>query len=156
MMAASRELGLEGIVAKRSASRYELGKRSRQWLKVKHRKGQELVVGGWVEGQGSRRGSIGALLVGFFDDDGGLHFAGRVGSGFSDRDLALWTRLLADRALESSPFVGGAIPRDAHFVVPELVVEVAFTEWTGDGRLRHPVMLGRREDVEARSVRREE
>jgi bifunctional non-homologous end joining protein LigD len=155
MLAASQELGLEGIVAKRSTSRYEPGRRSRQWLKVKHRKRQELVVGGWVEGQGSRRGTVGALLVGFFDDDGELRFAGRVGSGFRDRDLALWTTLLADRAVESSPFVGGPIPREAHFVAPELVVEVAFTEWTGDGRLRHPVMLGRRDDVEARSVRRE-
>jgi bifunctional non-homologous end joining protein LigD len=154
MLAASKELGLEGIVAKRSSSRYEVGTRSRQWLKVKHRKRQELVVGGWVEGKGSRHGTIGALLVGFFDDDG-LHFAGRVGSGFSDRDLALWTRLLTDRTAGSSPFVGGSIPSDAHFVVPELVVEVAFTEWTGDGRLRHPVMLGRREDVDARTVRRE-
>ena len=98
MLAASEQLGLEGIVAKRSTSRYELGKRSRQWLKVKHRRQQELVVGGWVEGQGSRRASIGALLVGYYDDDGALHFAGRVGSGFRDRDLAMWTQLLADRA----------------------------------------------------------
>ncbi len=155
MLAASEQLGLEGIVAKRSTSRYEVGKRSRQWLKVKHRRQQELVVGGWVEGQGSRRASIGALLVGYHDDEGALHFAGRVGSGFRDRDLAMWTQLLADRRVEDSPFVDGAIPRDAHFVRPELVVEVAFTEWTGDGRLRHPVMLGRRDDVDPRAVRRE-
>src|SRR6185369_17611670 len=96
MLAASEQLGLEGIVAKRSSSHYEIGKRSRQWLKVKHRRQQELVVGGWVEGQGSRRGTIGALLVGYFDDDGAFHFAGRVGSGFRDRDLAIWARLLDD------------------------------------------------------------
>jgi bifunctional non-homologous end joining protein LigD len=155
MLAASRELGLEGIVAKRSSSRYEPGRRSRQWLKVKHRREQELVVGGWIEGQGSRRGSIGALLVGYFDDAGELHFAGRVGSGFRERDLVAWTGLLADRAVATSPFVERDLPRDAHFVRPELVVEVAFTEWTGDGRLRHPVMLGRRDDVEPASVRRE-
>jgi bifunctional non-homologous end joining protein LigD len=155
MLAASRELGLEGIVAKRIDSRYEPGKRSRQWLKVKHRKRQELVVGGWVEGQGSRRGTIGALLVGYFDAAGDLHFAGRVGSGFRERDLARWRDLLAERAVDASPFATGALPRDARYVTPDLVVEVAFTEWTGDGRLRHPVMLGRREDVVARSVRRE-
>jgi bifunctional non-homologous end joining protein LigD len=155
MVAASRELGLEGIVAKRSSSRYEAGRRSRQWLKVKHRRQQELVVGGWLEGQGSRRASIGALLVGYFDDAGALHFAGRVGSGFRERDLAMWTRVLADRASTASPFAGGDVPRDAHFVRPELVVEVAFSEWTGDGRLRHPVMLGRRDDVDPRAVRRE-
>jgi bifunctional non-homologous end joining protein LigD len=156
MVAASRELGLEGVVVKRSDSRYEPGRRSRQWLKVKHRREQELVVGGWVEGQGSRRGSVGALLLGWFDDGGGLHFAGRVGSGFSARDLTLWTRLLAERAEDESRFVAGDVPRDAHFVRPELVVQVGFTEWTGDGRLRHPVMLGRRDDVDPRSVRRED
>jgi bifunctional non-homologous end joining protein LigD len=112
------------------------------------------VVGGWVEGQGSRRGTLGALLVGYHDDDG-LQFAGRVGSGFSDRDLAMWRGLLDARATAISPFVAGPVPREAQFVTPDLVVEVAFTEWTGDGRLRHPVMLGRRDDVDARSVRRE-
>jgi bifunctional non-homologous end joining protein LigD len=155
MVAASRKLGLEGIVAKRSASHYEPGRRSRQWLKVKHRRQQELVVGGWVEGQGSRHASIGALLVGYFDAAGGLHYAGRVGSGFRERDLAMWTRLLADRAITASPFIDGDVPRDARFVTPDLVVEVAFTEWTGDGRLRHPVMLGRRDDVDPTTVRRE-
>jgi bifunctional non-homologous end joining protein LigD len=156
MLAASEKLGLEGIVAKRSSSRYEMGKRSRQWLKVKHRREQELVVGGWVEGQGSRRSTVGALLVGYFDDAGALHFAGRVGSGFRERDLTMWTQLLADRAVEDSPFVDGAIPREAQFVRPELVVQVAFTEWTGDGRLRHPVMRARRDDVDPRTVRREQ
>jgi bifunctional non-homologous end joining protein LigD len=155
MVAASRELGLEGIVAKRSDSRYEAGRRSRHWLKVKHRRRQELVVGGWVEGQGSRRGTVGALLVGYFDADGDLHFAGRVGSGFRERDLVRWNELLADRRIDRSPFATGSLPREAHYVTPDLVVEVAFTEWTGDGRLRHPVMLGRRDDVVARSVRRE-
>ena len=155
MLAASAELGLEGIVAKRSSSVYELGKRSRQWVKVKHRRQQELVVGGWMEGRGARRGTVGALLVGYFDDAGALQFAGRVGSGFSDRDLSMWRDLLASRALDRSPFAGPGLPRDARFVRPDLVVEVAFTEWTGEGRLRHPVMLGRRDDVEAHSVRRE-
>ena len=155
MVEASRELGLEGVVAKRSASRYTPGARSRDWLKVKHRRQQELVVGGWIEGKGSRRTSIGALLVGYHDDAGALWYAGRVGSGFRDRDLALWARLLADRATDASPFADGDVSRDAHFVRPELVVEVGFTEWTGDGRLRHPVMLGRRDDVDPRAVRRE-
>ena len=155
MLAASRELGLEGIVAKRSGSVYEPGRRSRQWLKVKHRAEQELVVGGWVEGQGSRRGTVGALLVGYFDDAGTLRFAGRVGSGFRDRDLAQWRGLLSERAIDGSPFDDGGLPRDARFVRPDLVVQVGFTEWTGEGRLRHPVMLGRRDDVDPRAVRRE-
>src|SRR6478672_6677595 len=123
MVEASRRLGLEGIVAKRSSSRYTPGRRSREWLKVKHRNQQELVVGGWVEGQGSRRGSFGALLVGWYDDAAALHFAGRVGSGFSERDLAAWSRRLAERSVPSSPFVDGDVPRDAHFVTPDLVVE---------------------------------
>jgi len=156
MVAASRELGLEGVVAKRSGSRYEPGRRSRQWLKVKHRRRQELVVGGWIEGQGSRRATVGALLVGWFDDDGDLHYAGRVGSGFSARDLERWQALLHERAVDAATFVDTRhVPRDARFVRPDLVVEVGFTEWTADGRLRHPVMLGRRDDVDPRAVRRE-
>lgn len=155
MLETSRELALEGVVAKRSESRYEPGRRSRQWLKVKHRRRQELLVGGWVEGKGSRHTTVGALLVGYHDDDGSLRYAGRVGSGFTERDLAVWDELLRARARAESPFIGPGIPRDARFVVPELVVEVAFTEWTADGRLRHPVLLGRREDVDPADVRRE-
>jgi bifunctional non-homologous end joining protein LigD len=155
LVAASRDLGLEGIVAKRRASRYQPGRRSRDWLKVKHRRRQELVVGGWLEGQGARRATVGALLVGHWDDAGELRYAGRVGSGFSARDLDLWHSLLAERAVDTRTFAPGPVPREAHFVRPDLVVEVAFTDWTADGRLRHPVYLGRRDDVDAATVRRE-
>ncbi|MGZ4674964.1 MAG: non-homologous end-joining DNA ligase [Acidimicrobiia bacterium] len=156
MIETSRRLGLEGVVVKRSTSRYEVGRRSRQWLKVKHRRSQELVVGGWLEGQGSRQATVGALLVGYHDDDGRLHCAGRVGSGFTGRDLAVWDSLLAELATSDNPFAAGSVPKGARFVRPELVVEVAFTEWTSDGRLRHPVLLGRRDDVDPAAVRREE
>jgi bifunctional non-homologous end joining protein LigD len=151
---ATRELGLEGVVAKRAGSRYEPGRRTRSWIKVKHRNAQEFVVGGWLPGQGGRSTTLGALLVGVYDD-GALRFAGRVGTGFSDADLRAWTALLAERALDHDPFTGGGVPRDARFVRPELVVEVAFTEWTGEGRLRHPVLLGRRDDIDPATVRRE-
>lgn len=153
--AATRDLGLEGIVAKRADSRYEPGRRSRAWLKVKHRANQEFVVGGWLPGQGARRTTLGALLVGVYDDAGALHYAGRVGSGFSGAALDRWTRELATRALAVSPFTSDALPADARFVRPELVVEVGFTEWTNEGRLRHPVLLGERDDLDPRTIRRE-
>lgn len=155
LMAATRDLGLEGIVAKRSDSRYEPGRRSRAWLKVKHRNAQELVVGGWLPGQGARRTTLGALLVGVYDEAGVLHYAGRVGSGFTGAALEHWTRALATRASDTSPFAPDALPPDARFVRPDLVVEVGFTEWTAEGRLRHPVLLGERDDVDPRTVRRE-
>ncbi len=152
---ATRDLGLEGIVAKRADSRYEAGRRSRAWLKVKHRATQEFVVGGWLPGQGGRRTTLGALLVGVYDDEGRLHYAGRVGSGFTGAALERWTRELAQRAEATSPFRPDPLPPEARFVRPELVVEVGFTEWTAEGRLRHPVLLGERDDVDPRAVRRE-
>lgn len=155
LMAATRDLGLEGIVAKRADSRYESGRRSRAWLKVKHRASQEFVVGGWIPGQGTRRTTLGALLVGVHGDDGALHYAGRVGSGFTGAALERWTRELTARAADASPFAPDTLPTDARFVRPELVVEVGFTEWTTEGRLRHPVLLGERDDVDPRTVRRD-
>src|SRR3954453_5820133 len=155
MVEASRRLGLEGIVAKRSASRYTPGKRSREWLKVKHRNQQELVVGGWVEGQGSRRGSFGALLVGWYDDEGALHFAGRVGSGFSDTELDRVGALLAALARPTNPFAERIPLRQARFVEPRLVCDVEFGEWTSSATLRHPRYKGLRDDKAPEDVRRE-
>jgi bifunctional non-homologous end joining protein LigD len=151
----SRQFGLEGVVAKRVDSPYRAGKRTREWLKIKHQLGQEFVVGGWTRGEGRRTGGIGALLVGYYDDDGDLHYAGKVGTGFTDKELDRLEALLAPHERASSPFTSGRAPRDAVWVEPEVVAEVRFTEWTGGGAVRHPAYLGTRDDKPARDVRRE-
>jgi len=155
MFAASRELGLEGVVAKRVDSRYEAGRRSRAWIKVKHHCEQELVVGGWLPGEGSRSTTFGALLLGYHDDDGGLRYAGRVGTGFDSDTLDRLTDRLHAIARADSPFAGGSVPRGARFVAPELVVQVRFGEWTADGVIRHPVYIGLRTDRDPATVTRE-
>lgn len=152
---ASRRLGLEGVMAKRLDSAYQPGRRSDAWLKIKNHLGQELVIGGWLEGEGSRKGRIGALLVGFHDG-GRLVYAGKVGTGFTEAMLDRLQRLLGPLARDSSPFQEGiAPPRAAHFAEPELVAEFEFTEWTRSGQLRHPSFKGLREDKDPRSVVRE-
>jgi bifunctional non-homologous end joining protein LigD len=154
----SEELGLEGLVAKRADSLYRPGVRSRDWVKVKRQRRQELVVGGWVEGQGARAGSIGALLLGHWEHDAAgrrLRYAGRVGSGFTARDLAELHRTLRSIEQPASPFGAGSPPREAHFCAPVLVAEVRFTEWTDDGHVRQPVFLGLRADVDPDTVVRE-
>jgi bifunctional non-homologous end joining protein LigD len=155
MFEASKSSGLEGIVAKRLTSVYEPGSRSGSWMKVKNRLEQEFVVGGWMEGQGRRQGHVGALLVGYWED-GKLVYAGRVGSGFSDRTLDELDRLLAPLAREQSQFGKGSPPRAAHFVEPKLVVEVEFAEWTSAGQLRAPVYKGVRPDKDPSEVVREQ
>jgi bifunctional non-homologous end joining protein LigD len=155
MFAASQRLGLEGVVAKRVDSRYEPGRRSRAWLKIKHQLRQELVVGGWLPGEGSRAGTFGALLLGYQDDDGLLQYAGRVGTGFDADALELLLERLGPRARSESPFARGSVPRGARFVEPDLVVEVRFSEWTHDGVIRHPVYLGLRVDRDPATVVRE-
>ena len=152
--AISKQLGFEGVIAKRRDSRYEPGRRSTAWRKVKHHREQEFVVGGWLEGEGSRGGRIGALLIGYYDDEG-LKYAGRVGTGFTEAELDRLAGLLAPLATTENPFAGKGLPRDAHFVQPELVAEVRFTEWTEGGRIRHPAYLGLRDDKAAAEVRRE-
>ena len=152
---ASKELGFEGVVAKRLDSVYEPAKRSNAWRKVKNTLRQELVVGGWLAGEGGRAGRIGALLVGYTDDAGRLVYAGKVGTGFTDAELERLAPLLEQRARDTSPFAGRGVPKDAHFVEPELVAEVRFTEWTDAGRIRHPAYLGLRDDKDARDVVRE-
>ncbi len=144
---ASRELGLEGIVAKRLDGRYEPGRRSRSWIKIKHHSTQEVVVGGWRPGKGHRAGSIGSLLVGI-PDGGALTYIGRVGTGFRDRDLDQILDRLRPIGAAVSPFaeVPAADAADAHWVRPLLVGEVEFAEWTEAKRLRHPVWRGWRAD----------
>jgi bifunctional non-homologous end joining protein LigD len=145
---------LEGIISKRRDAPYE-SRRGGSWLKVKCLRRQEVVIGGWTEPSGSRTG-LGALLVGVHEKGGGLTFAGKVGTGFTEKVLRDLRRRLGALEQASSPFspkpkgVGAA-----HWVKPELVAEVAFTEWTGDGKMRHPSFQGLRADKPAREVVRE-
>lgn len=146
-------LQLEGIIAKRANAPYRAG-RNAAWLKVKCLGREEFVVLGWTPPGGSRRG-IGALALGFHDGGGHLHYAGLVGTGFSDRELlALRERL--EQLPHSKPpslLVAGEAPdRHIRWIAPTLVTEVSFTAWSGDGRVRHPVYLGLREDKAARDV----
>ena len=131
--ATSRELGFEGVVAKRLDSRYEPGRRPPSWRKFKHQLRQELVVGGWVAGQGNRENRIGALLVGYHDNDGDLRYAGKVGTGFTEVELDRLAELLDAIETPNNPFADRGLPKDVHFVRPELVAEVRFTEWTSGG-----------------------
>lgn len=143
----SRELGLEGVVAKRADSPYRVGKRSAAWVKLKHLLAMEVAVVGWREGSGNRAATLGALLMGLPDGRGGWRYAGRVGTGFSDRALADLSNRLA--SLERSiPTVDVELPeaRDVHWVKPMIVGEVTYSEQTPDGRLRHPVWKGLRND----------
>ena len=157
---AAAATGLEGVMAKRLDSRYLPGKRSSAWRKVKVRRRQELVIGGWTAGTGGRAASLGALLVGVHDPDGGpLRFAGGVGTGFTDDTLARLQRELAGLATDECPFdpppPRAALRTPATWVRPELVAEVAFGEWTPDGRVRHGSYLGLRTDKDPRTVVRE-
>jgi bifunctional non-homologous end joining protein LigD len=162
MQAATRAIGLEGVIAKRSGSLYEAGQRSGAWLKIKNQRRQELVIAGWVAGEGRRRGGIGALLVGHYDRPpaaGGqkprLVYAGKVGTGFSDRQLAELRARLAPLGRDTSPFEIGLPAKGAHFAEPQLVGEFTFTEWTPHGTLRHPSFKGLRPDKRAAEVVRE-
>jgi bifunctional non-homologous end joining protein LigD len=146
MLAASRDSGLEGIIAKRLDSPYHSGRRSPGWVKVKNVRETDVVVGGWLEGEGGRSGRLGALVVGFYED-GQLRYAGRVGSGFDDAELKRVGGLLEPLARADSPFEGRQPPRETHFVEPELVARVAYGEWTQARTLRHPVYKGLRDDV---------
>jgi len=144
--------GWEGLIAKRSGSDYRPG-RSPDWRKLKCSASQELVIGGWTDPAGTRTG-FGALLVGYYDD-GGLVYAGKVGTGFSEESLRSLHAELRARALASSPFVSDVRERGAHWVRPDMVAAVAFTEWTREGKLRHPRFEGLRPDKAASEVRRE-
>ena len=149
-------LGLEGMVAKRARSEYEPGARSDAWLKIKVTQAQELVVGGYTPGAGARAGSFGALLVGY-QDDAGLRYAGRVGSGFDDAALGDLRQALDGLAADDSPFQPDPeLDRlDARFVRPEMVVRVRFSQWTADARLRAPVFEAVVSDAEPAVIVRE-
>ena len=160
LLQATAAQGLEGIVAKRLDSRYEPGRRTGAWVKIKHTHRQELVIGGWLPGEGRRTARIGALLMGYHEGAGRarkLRFAGRVGTGFTDRTLEQLAALLEPLKREGSPFEPAPkLPRNAVFVEPELVAEVEFTEWTSDGVMRAPSYKGLRDDKPAIEVTRED
>jgi len=201
LLAAAAEQQLEGVLAKRLDSRYLPGKRSGEWLKIKNLNRQELVIGGWLAGKGSRAGRIGALLMGYYEPGGPAHepggpahepggparepggparehdgsardhgdrtgdpdrrpqvlrYAGRVGTGFKERDLEHLGQELAARSRDSSPFTGAQPPRGARFVEPELVAEIEFAHWTDDRILRHSSYKGLRDDKPAIAVVREQ
>jgi bifunctional non-homologous end joining protein LigD len=157
LLQASTEQGLEGVMAKRLDSSYQPGMRSRNWVKIKSVRRQELVVGGWLPGKGKRERSIGALLMGVYAPGGTLRYVGRVGSGFSDEELDRLARLLGPLRRDSSPFGAGVEPpREAVFCEPELVAEVEFSEWTSGGSLRQPRYKGLRDDKDPKDVVREE
>jgi bifunctional non-homologous end joining protein LigD len=151
LLAASGEQGLEGLVLKRLASTYAPGKRTGDWLKVKNVGRQEFVIGGWLPGEGRRRGYLGSLLVGYYAE-GKLRYAGKVGTGFSEQDLAVLTDRLEPLAQKKNPFAASEGPREARFVEPQLVAEIEFREMTGDGRVRHGSYKGLREDKPASGV----
>ena len=149
-------LGLEGTVAKRATSTYAGGLRTREWQKIKCIQRQEMVIGGYTEPQGSRKG-FGALLLGYHEG-GKLRYAGKVGTGFDERMLRELTPQLAKREQKAPAFVDpprGYEAKGAHWVRPDLVAEVAFTEWSRDGALRHPSFQGLRPDKRASDVVRE-
>jgi bifunctional non-homologous end joining protein LigD len=145
--------GWEGLIAKRVDAVYKSG-RSPDWRKLKCSASQELVIGGWTDPTGTRVG-FGALLVGYYDGAGALHYAGKVGTGFDDKLLRELSGQLAPRARPDAPFVDAVKVKGVHWVEPELVGAVSFSEWTTDGRLRHPSFQGLRPDKAAREVRRE-
>ena len=152
-LATSKRLGLEGVMAKRRDSPYREGKRSRDWIKLKHTSTQEVVIGGWRPGKGARADTIGSLLLGI-PDGGSLRYVGRVGTGFSDAELTKLRARLDRMSRQSSPF--GDVPRedarDARWVTPTLVGEVEFAEATSEGRLRAPAWKGWRPDKDPQDV----
>lgn len=157
LLATVTERNLEGLVAKRLTSTYVEGKRPSTWRKIKPRRRQEFVVGGWTEGRDGLAGTVGSLLLGVMDD-GKLRWVGSVGSGLNSTTRASWLERLAAVEATASPFstrVPPTMGRSYRWSAPAFVVEVAFGEWTPDGHLRHPVYLGERTDKDPQTVVRE-
>ena len=155
LLAATRELGIEGVVAKRLDSTYLPGQRNSSWVKVKNVNEQDVVIGGWTPGEGGRARSLGALAVGVYDD-GKLAYAGKVGTGFTEKTLALLQRELAPLRRESSPFEGRQPPKGTIFVEPRLVARVELREWTRSGTMRAPSFKGLRDDMDPQDCVRDE
>lgn len=168
LLEAARRQGLEGVVSKRTDSPYRPGKRTGEWIKTRVWKRQEFVIGGYLPGEGSRAKRVGSVLVGYYDRRRSelrkgqkqvLHFAGGVGSGLKESDLAFLTKELQKRERPDSPFdVGHPTGPKARFAVwcePELVGVVSWTEWTNQGTLRQPAFKGMRNDTDPREVVKE-
>lgn len=154
LVVAACKIGLEGVIGKRRDSRY-VSRRSPEWIKLKCGLRQEFVIGGFTDPKGSRTG-IGALLLGTYDEEGVLRYAGNVGSGFNHSSLASIAQKLEKLRSDDSPFPPRAVPgRKHHWVKPVLVAEVSFSEWTSAGAVRHPVFQGLREDKPAKGIKRE-
>jgi len=151
MLEASRSQGLEGIIAKRLDCPYHPGRRSHGWVKVKNVRTTEVVIGGWLPGEGKRGGRLGALVVGLYED-GAFGYAGRVGTGFDERELDRLGGLLSGLARADSPFEGRQPPRETRFVDPVLVATIGYGEWTQARTLRHPRYLGLRDDIDPETV----
>lgn len=153
--ARARREGWEGLIAKRADSVYRPGKRTGDWIKLKLENEQEFVVGGWTEPRNSRQ-HLGAILLGYYDEDGRLVYAGHTGGGFSARSLEEMYRRLRRLERKTSPFT--ETPRTnekAHWTTPRVVVQVKFNEWTKEGKLRQPIFLGIRDDKDYDEVVRE-
>ncbi len=159
LLEAARDSRLEGIVAKRLDSVYEPGRRTGAWRKVKIVGRQEFVIGGWMPHMGNRLDMVGSILVGFYDEAGkteeGLHYAGSVGTGFSDQTRHELALLLRDRAIDNSPFKGSVKKTGVFFCRPELVAEVEYRGFSSEGKLRQPAYKGLRSDKQAWDVVRE-
>jgi bifunctional non-homologous end joining protein LigD len=154
LLEATKNLGIEGVLAKRLDCPYEPGRRASGWIKVKNVGVQDVVIGGWTPGEGGRSGKLGALAVGVMDD-GKLVYAGKVGTGFNQEMLTLLGRELEGRRRDTSPFEGRQPPKGTMFVEPELVAEVEFREWTRSDTLRAPSFKGLRPDKDPQECTRE-
>ena len=155
LLAATRELGIEGVVAKKLDCPYTPGARASHWIKVKNVHTQDVVIGGWTPGEGGRTASLGSLAVGVMED-GELVYAGKVGTGFTEQTLALLKRELEPLRRDGSPFTGRQPPKGTKFVEPNLVAHVEFREWTKSGTLRAPSFKGLRPDISPQESVRDE
>jgi bifunctional non-homologous end joining protein LigD len=155
MLAAANENEMEGIIAKELDSRYEPGKRTGKWLKIKTINRQELVIGGWIPEKNIVERGVGALLTGYYTE-GKLLFAGKVGTGFTDKEKLELRAKLEKISRTTNPFSEKVAYKNALFVEPVLVAEFEFREWTPTGRLRHPSYKGLRNDKDPLQVQLEQ
>jgi bifunctional non-homologous end joining protein LigD len=155
LLEATRQHGIEGVVAKKLDCPYQPGVRASHWVKVKNVHTQDVVVGGWTPGEGGRSASLGSLVVGVMEEDR-LVYCGKVGTGFTEQSLALVKRELEPLRTDTSPFSGRQPPKGTIFVEPKLVAHVEYREWTKSGTLRAPSFKGLRPDISPQECVREE